>query len=483
MDQLPIVLNVTGKRAVVVGGGLIASRKTETLIKANMQIDVYADALGQDLQEALDKGAITYHARAIEQADLQGAVVGFGASKDKEVNMAFYQLAQVEELPVNMVDDPENCNFIMPAIVDRSPILITISSGGASPIFTRTLKARFEALVPTSYGRLAEFAGSYRQRVKEKISDFTYRRRFWEKMIGGTIGERVLHGKEKEATALTEELLEEYASKGDVPPEGEVYLVGAGPGDPDLLTFRALRLMQQCDVVLYDRLLGADILNLVRKDAERIYVGKMAADHALPQDDISKLLVKLAKEGKRVLRLKAGDPFTFGRGGEEIEALAVAEIPFQIVPGITAASGCATFAGIPLTHRDHAQSCTFITGHAKDGNIPQYWQGLTKKNQTIVIYMGLSNLAKISKAYIEHGGDKNMPAAAIENGTRHDQRIRTGTIESLPKLVEDAAFQSPTLIIIGSVVTLNESLAWYKGDETEAQSLKGEMSIKADEIS
>lgn len=479
MDQLAIVLNVTGKKAVVVGGGLIAARKAETLIKANMQIDVFADELGQDLMEAHKNGAITHHSRTVVESDLKGAIIGIGASKDKEINLAFRKIAQQAGVPVNMVDDPENCDFIMPAIIDRSPILITISSGGASPIFTRTLKARFEAMVPTSYGRLAEFAGSYRQIVKDKIANFTHRRRFWEDMIGGSIGEHVLVGKEDEAAALTETLLEDYSIRGQAPPDGEVYLIGAGPGDPDLLTFRALRLMQQCDVVLYDRLLGEGILNLVRKDAERIYVGKMEADHSLPQEDISQLLVKLAKEGKRVLRLKAGDPFTFGRGGEEIEALAGAEIPFQIVPGITAASGCATFAGIPLTHRDHAQSCTFITGHAKDGNIPQYWQGLTKKGQTIVIYMGLSNLPKISKAYIENGGDKNIPAAAIENGTRRDQRVITGTIETLPSLVDEAALKSPTLIIIGSVVNLHESLAWYKGDQTEAQSPQGEMSIKA----
>lgn len=483
MDQLPIVLNVVGKKAVVVGGGLIASRKTETLIKAKMQIDVFAEELGQDMMEAKKSGAITHHARPIETADLEDAIVGFGASRDSAINIAFYKLAQSAGVPVNMVDDPEHCDFIMPAIVDRSPILITISSGGSSPIFTRTLKARFEAMVPASYGQLAKFAGSYRQIVKEKIADFAHRRRFWETMIGGSIGEHVLVGKEKEATILTKALLEDYSKKGDTPPEGEVYLVGAGPGDPDLLTFRALRLMQQSDVVLYDRLLGEGILNLVRKDAERIYVGKMSADHTLPQEDISGLLVKLAKEGKRVLRLKAGDPFTFGRGGEEIEALAGAQIPFQIVPGITAASGCATFAGIPLTHRDHAQSCTFITGHSKDGDIPQYWQGLTKKGQTIVIYMGLSNLSKISQAYIQSGGDRDIPAAAIENGTRRDQRVITGTIASLPELVEKAALKSPTLIIIGHVVSLQENLAWYKGDETEAQTPKGEMSIKADEIS
>lgn len=480
MDQLPIVLNVTGKKAVVVGGGLIASRKTETLIKANMQIDVFASELGQDLMELKEKGSINHFARRVEESDLKDATVGFGASNDKKINKEFHKLAKRHDVPVNMVDDPNNCDFIMPAIVDRSPILITISSGGASPIFTRTLKARFEAMIPASYGKLAEFAGNYRNIVKEKIPNFTSRRRFWENLIGGSIGERVLIGKEKEAIALTEALLEDYAKTGDVNPKGEVYLIGAGPGDPDLLTFRALRLMQQCDVVLYDRLLGDGILNLVRKDAERIYVGKMAEDHTLPQEDISDLLVRLAQSGKRVLRLKAGDPFTFGRGGEEIETLANAEIPFQIVPGITAASGCASFAGIPLTHRDYAQSCTFVTGHSKNGDIPLNWQGLTHKDQTVVIYMGLSNLPKISKAYIENGGEPDIAAAAIENGTHQDQRIITGTIESLPGLVEQAGLKSPTLIMIGNVVTLHKKLSWYKGINTEDEAPKGEMSIKAD---
>lgn len=480
MDQLPIVLNVTGKKAVVVGGGLIASRKTETLIKANMQIDVFAEELGQDLMELKEKGSINHFSRSIEENDLKDAVVGFGASNDKNINIEFHKLAKRQDVPVNMVDDPNNCDFIMPAIVDRSPILITISSGGASPIFTRTLKARFEAMVPSSYGRLAEFAGNYRNKVKDKISNFPLRRRFWENLIGGTIGERVLVGKESEAIALTEAMLDNYAKSGDATPQGEVYLVGAGPGDPDLLTFRALRLMQQCDVVLYDRLLGDGILNLVRKDAERIYVGKMSKDHSLPQEDISDLLVRLAKDGQRVLRLKAGDPFTFGRGGEEIETLANAEIPFQIVPGITAASGCSSFAGIPLTHRDYAQSCTFVTGHSKDGDIPLNWQGLTQKDQTIVIYMGLSNLPKISEAYVENGGDANMPAAAIENGTHQDQRIVIGTVETLPALVEQAGLKSPTLIMIGNVIRLHEKLSWYKGLETEDETPKGVMSIKAD---
>jgi len=330
MDQLPIVLNVTGKKAVVVGGGLIASRKTETLIKANMQIDVFAKELGQDLMELKEKGSINHFTRSIEESDFKNAVVGFGASNDKNINKEFYQLARLHDVPVNMVDDPDNCDFIMPAIVDRSPILITISSGGASPIFTRTLKARFEAMVPSSYGRLAEFAGNYRNKVKDKISNFTLRRRFWENLIGGAIGEHVLIGKEKQAIALTEAMLDDFAKTGDVNPQGEVYLIGAGPGDPDLLTFRALRLMQQCDVVLYDRLLGDGILNLVRKDAERIYVGKMAKDHTLPQEDISDLLVRLASGGQRVLRLKAGDPSHLAGAAKKLKHWQRPKFPFKL---------------------------------------------------------------------------------------------------------------------------------------------------------
>jgi uroporphyrin-III C-methyltransferase/precorrin-2 dehydrogenase/sirohydrochlorin ferrochelatase len=270
------------------------------------------------------------------------------------------------------------------------------------------LKARFETDIPAAYGRLAEFAGSYRERVKDSIPDMTRRRRFWETMIAGPVAEHLFSGQEVEATALMDSLLDEAATDGDKPPRGEVYLVGTGPGDPDLLTFRALRLMQQADVVLYDRLIGEGILNLVRRDADRIYVGKMKKDHSVPQEEISNMLIRLAQEGKRVLRLKGGDPFVFGRGGEEIATLADNGINFQVIPGVTAANGCATYAGIPLTHRDHAQGYIVVTGHEKDGELNLNWDSLIQPRQTVVIYMGLTSLGTITDGFLSHGADSPL---------------------------------------------------------------------------
>jgi uroporphyrin-III C-methyltransferase/precorrin-2 dehydrogenase/sirohydrochlorin ferrochelatase len=327
------------------------------------------------------------------------------------------------------------------------------------------LKARFETTVPAAYGRLAEFAGEYRDRVKDAIPDMSRRRRFWETMIAGPIAEHLFSGQETEASALMDGLLEEAAKDGDQVPRGEVYLVGTGPGDPDLLTFRALRLMQQADVVLYDRLIGEGILNLVRRDADRIYVGKMKKEHSVSQEEISDMLIRLAKEGKRVLRLKGGDPFVFGRGGEEISCLAEQGINFQVIPGVTAANGCATYAGIPLTHRDHAQGYIVVTGHEKDGQLNLNWDSLIQPRQTVVIYMGLTSLGTIAEGFLENGADPDTPAAIIENGTRADQRVIIGTLGDLSDKATEANVQSPALIIVGSVVTLRDKLSWFASSE------------------
>ena len=296
------------------------------------------------------------------------------------------------------------------------------------------------------------------------ITDSKRRLRFWEAMTYGPVAEHILAGQEFEATSLANRMLDDAANDDQLITQGEVYLVGAGPGDPDLLTFKALRLMQQADVVLYDRLLGDGILDMIRRDAERIYVGKKKDDHALAQQDISALLIQLAKQGKRVLRLKAGDPFTFGRGGEEIEALCEHGIPFQVVPGITAAHGCASYSGIPLTHRDHAQSCIFVTGHVKDGEPNLNWQTLVQPNQTVAIYMGLSSLAKITSNLISHGAAAETPVAVIADGTRIGQRVITGELSDIADKVEKAGFISPAMIIIGSVVTLRSKLSWFRGE-------------------
>jgi uroporphyrin-III C-methyltransferase/precorrin-2 dehydrogenase/sirohydrochlorin ferrochelatase len=357
-----------------------------------------------------------------------------------------------------VVDNPDLCNFIFPAIVDRSPVIAAISSGGASPVLARLLRAKIESTVPAAFGLLAKLAEKFRPLVKQHIHEGSQRRIFWENVLQGSIAELVFAGKQQEAEEQLRSKLLQTDNNGN---KGEVYLVGAGPGDPDLLTFRALRLMQQADVIVYDRLVSAEILDLTRRDSEKIYVGKQRNNHSLPQESINELLAKLALAGKRVVRLKGGDPFIFGRGGEEIETLMQQGIPFQVVPGITAATGCASYAGIPLTHRDHAQSCTFVTGHLKDGSINLNWQQLAAPNQTVVIYMGLVGLEGICRQLIAHGCSPDHPIAIVQQGTTKHQRVITGTLADMPQRVENADIKPPTLIIVGTVVTLHKQLDWF----------------------
>ena len=467
MDHLPVFLNVKGQRALVVGSGTLAARKADLLVRAGCDLTVLAPTPSDDLARLMQKHQVKHKTSDLSTDDLNGCVIAFGASSDAAINRKLHDLATAAGVPVNISDDPELCDFIMPAVVDRSPLLVAIGSGGTTPLLTRMLKARFETTIPAAYGRLAEFAGSYRQRVKDSIPNTTRRRRFWETMIAGPVAEQLFSGQEAEATTLMDGLLEEAATAGDRPPRGEVYLVGTGPGDPDLLTFRALRLMQQADVVLYDRLIGDGILNLVRRDASRVYVGKMKKDHSVPQEEISEMLIRLAQEGKRVLRLKGGDPFVFGRGGEEIATLAENGVAFQVIPGVTAANGCAAYAGIPLTHRDHAQSYIVVTGHEKDGKLNLNWKSLIQPRQTVVIYMGLTSLGTITAGLLSNGADPATPAAVIENGTRPGQRVITGTLESLLGKSTEAEIKSPTLIIVGSVVTLRDKLSWFANTEQE----------------
>jgi len=420
----------------------MAARKADLLVRAGCDLTIVAATLNDDMAHLVREHDIEHKTDALSEDDVVGCVVAFGASANDQTNQQLRDLAGAAGVPVNVSDDPDRCDFIMPSLVDRSPLLIAIGSGGTSPLLTRMLKARFETDIPAAYGRLAEFAGNYRERVKDSIPDMTRRRRFWETMIAGPIAEHLFSAHEDLATKLMDKLLGEAARDGDKPPRGEVYLVGTGPGDPDLLTFRALRLMQQADVVLYDRLIGDGILNLVRRDAERIYVGKMKKDHTVQQDEISEMLVRLALEGKRVLRLKGGDPFVFGRGGEEISTLAENGVAFQVIPGVTAANGCSTYAGIPLTHRDHAQGYIVVTGHEKDGKLNLNWNSLIQPRQTVVIYMGLTSLG---------------------------QRVVTGTLESLADKSVASEIKSPALIIVGSVVTLQDKLSWFSETGPEHQ--------------
>ncbi len=465
MRHLPIFLELGDKAAVVIGGGAVAARRAEHLINAGARVTTFATALSDDFRELLDQPNFRHEARAAELKDFENSSLCFVAVEDERLAIEIWAAAKGAGAWVNVADRPQFCDFIMPSIVDRSPLVIAISTGGASPILGRMLKARLESLIPAAYGRLAELMGGFRGAVAKAIASPVMRRRFWETVLEGPIAEQALSGDERAASDELARAIERAATEKAEAPRGEVYLVGAGPGDPDLLTFRALRLMQKADVVLYDRLTDAHVMNLVRREAERIYVGKQPEDHALPQGEISALLVKLAKEGKRVLRLKGGDPFMFGRGGEEIEALAAEGIPFQVCPGITAAVGAAAYAGIPLTHRDHAQACVFVTGHGKDGKIDLDWTALLQPRQTVAIYMGLRNVEALTHEFVVRGADPNLPAAIIDNATRTHQRVVVGTLATLSAKSHAAELSGPAIIIVGTVVTLRNTLDWRLGAE------------------
>ncbi|GAB1232011.1 siroheme synthase CysG [Ferrigenium sp. UT4] len=454
MDYLPLFHNLRGKRCLVVGGGAVGTRKAGVLLEAGARVRVVAPQISAELRAHPEVEMI--EAR-FESAHLDDAVLVIAATNDRAVNRHVSEQAQARGIPINAVDDPELCTVIMPAILDRSPLMVAFSSGGASPVLTRMMRGKLEAAIPQNYKRLAAFAERFRETVKQRVTNPPKRRLFWEDVLEGVIAEKVLTGDEAGAEALLQQRLD---SEDNVL-HGEVYLVGAGPGDPDLLTFRALRLMQKADVVVYDNLVSKPIVEMTRRDAERIFVGKKRADHTLRQEEINALLVRLAKEGKRVLRLKGGDPFIFGRGGEEIETLAAEGIPFQVVPGITAASGVASYAGIPLTHRDHAQACVFVTGHLKDGTMNLDWELLARPRQTVVVYMGLHGLDTLCAKLIEHGLPDSTPIAIVQQGTTQNQRVLTGTLATLPGIAEREKPQAPTLIIIGGVVTLREKLSWF----------------------
>jgi uroporphyrin-III C-methyltransferase/precorrin-2 dehydrogenase/sirohydrochlorin ferrochelatase len=466
MDFLPIFLNIQSRPCAVIGGGDVAARKVGLLAAANGQITVIAPELCQELQDLTNNNEITHLNTSHSDITLEGYSLIIAATDNNSVNLEVANKAKQLNIPVNVVDTPDAGTFIMPSIIDRSPVIAAVSTGGASPVLARLIRARLESLIPAGYGRLGELTARYRDKVKSAFSSLDDRRRFWDRILQGSVAERVFSGHMEEAEAVLEKELKEFSPNSGM---GEVYLVGGGPGDPDLLTFRALRLMQQADVVVYDRLVAKPVLEMVRREARRIYVGKERDRHAMRQEEINELLAKLAKEGNRVVRLKGGDPFIFGRGGEEIDTLAEQGVPFQVIPGITAASGCATYSGIPLTHRDYAQSVTFVTGHLKDGSMNLNWHQLAQPHQTTVFYMGLMGLPVIIRKLMEHGVSANMPIALVQQGTTHMQRVFTGKLNTILDIVEREKPKPPTLIIIGEVVQLHEKLSWYKGEKASAQ--------------
>jgi uroporphyrin-III C-methyltransferase/precorrin-2 dehydrogenase/sirohydrochlorin ferrochelatase len=459
MQALPIFFNINKRLCVVIGGGDVATRKVTMLLKAHAAITLISPEICHELQAMADAKEIQFIQASYHPDYLNGACMVIAATDDEAVNEAVSRDAQALNIPVNVVDAPALCTFTMGSIIDRSPVVIAISSEGNAPVLARYVRSKIETMLPAAYGRIAGIAGEFRDKVKAKFATTQERRRFWEDAFQGPLVERVLAGQEQAARELLQNLIDD---KNIVSNKGEVFLVGGGPGDPDLLTFRALRLMQQCDVCVYDKLVSPEVMELVRRDAELIYVGKARDQHTMPQEEINALLAKLALQGKRVLRLKGGDPFIFGRGGEEIETLMQHGVPFQVVPGITAANGVSSYAGIPLTHRDYAQACLFITGHLKDGNLDLDWASMARPKQTVVIYMGLVGLAQICEKLIEHGVPSSMPAAVVQQGTTQRQKVVTATLQDLAEKVAQAGLKAPCLTIIGEVVHLREKLNWFE---------------------
>jgi uroporphyrin-III C-methyltransferase/precorrin-2 dehydrogenase/sirohydrochlorin ferrochelatase len=459
MDYLPLFHRLTEKKCLIIGGGSVATRKARLLMDANARVTVISPELTEELSQLAAENKIEHIERSFKPGDSRSYTLVICATNDPEINVQVSNDAQQNNIPVNVVDQPELCSFIFPSIIDRSPVTIAVSSAGVAPVLSRMLRAKLETLLPHALGNLAGLAAKFRQAVKDHFVNAEQRRIFWESIFDGPIADLCYQGQDKKAEVALQERLNQT---NDTPAPGKVYLVGGGPGDPELLTLKALRILQLADIIVYDRLVSPAVLNLARRDAERIYVGKKRSDHSVPQESINALLIKLAKQGKRVVRLKGGDPFMFGRGGEEIETLVDENIAFEVVPGITAASGCASYSGIPLTHRDHAQSCMFVTGHLKDNTVNLDWDQLAKPNQTIVIYMGLIGLRQISEKLIARGLATDTPVALIQKGTTAEHMVIISDLTNIADKIDIIKPKPPTLIIIGSVVTLHNKLNWLQ---------------------
>lgn len=455
MNNFPAFLRLRDQPVLLVGGGAAALAKARLLISAGADLHLVAPVVVTELSGLSEAGHLQIQTRPVRNRDLRMARVVISATGVSDVDSWVARVARGYRLPVNVVDRPDLSSFIIPSIVDRGSITIAVSTDGASPVLARRLREQIETILPSNLGVLAEFLRSFRTAVKANIKTFNGRRRFWEEVIDGPIAQNVLAGRESQAREAMVSRINRPSAQGDR--NGHVAIVGAGPGDPELLTIKALRALQDADVVIHDRLVGEGILNLVRRDAERIYVGKARSNHSVPQSGINDLLVTYARAGKRVVRLKGGDPFVFGRGGEELEALRAAGVDTSVVPGITAATGCAASAGLPLTHRDYASAVTFVTGHGVNGEPDVDWQALAQPRHTAVIYMGLSRATTLASNLIAHGRSPNTPVAIIENGTRPNERVLTGTLSTVPHIVRSAQVGAPALIVIGEVAALADA--------------------------
>ena len=481
MNTFPLFFKLEGRKVLIVGGGEVALRKADLLSRAGACITILAPNISHEIRELLSDNKHELIEKNYHKSYMSGARVIIAATDDETLNHEIYADATELNIPVNVVDTPPLCDFIFPAIIDRNPIVIGISSNGKAPVLARLLRARLETLIPQGYGKLAKLAGDFRSEVKSKIPTLTGRRQFWERAFEGQVSQLMFAGNETEAAAQLQADLDSTAaaihdkahaaenttptlsdeSEKKSPPVGEVYIVGAGPGDPELLTFKALRLMQQADIVYYDALVSPQVLDLCRRDADKVFVGKKRSNHTVAQLGINELLVNSAKEGRRVVRLKGGDPFIFGRGGEEIESLRAHGVPYQVVPGITAANAAASYAGIPLTHRDHSQSVRFVTGFLKAGTPNNNFKNFLNTDETVVFYMGLHSLARLTEGLVDAGRSADTPIAIVSNASMPNQQVLTGTLASIVSQQETAQLPTPALLIMGDVVSLHHDLAWY----------------------
>ena len=492
MNTFPLFFKLEDRKVLIVGGGDVALRKADLLSRAGARITILAPHISDEIQALLSDDKHELLHENYNKAYMSDARVIIAATDDETLNHQIHADATELNIPVNVVDTPHLCDFIFPAIVDRNPIVIGISSNGKAPVLARLLRARLETLIPQGYGKLAKLAGEFRDDVKSKIPTLTGRRQFWERAFEGQVSQLMFAGNENEAiaqlrsdldktaadisakkianssTALGDEQIESVTasviseeSTDSQTTMGEVYIVGAGPGDPELLTFKALRLMQQADIVYYDALVSPQVLDLCRRDADKVFVGKKRSNHAVAQLGINELLVNSAKKGRRVVRLKGGDPFIFGRGGEEIESLRAHGVPYQVVPGITAANAAASYAGIPLTHRDHSQSVRFVTGFLKAGAPNSNFKNFLNTDETVVFYMSLHSLARLTEGLIEAGRSADTPIAIVSNASMPNQQVLTGTLETIVAKQEEEQLPTPALLIMGDVVSLHHDLSWY----------------------
>ncbi|PJG84184.1 siroheme synthase CysG [Caviibacterium pharyngocola] len=458
MNYFPVFADLTNRPVLVVGGGEIAARKIHLLLKANAQVRIVAQKLNPSLTALWQQNRLIWLAKEFNAEQVRSVFLVIAATNDAQLNRRVFLVAEQQQKLINTVDDQAYCSFIFPSIIDRNPIQIAVSSGGAAPVLARLLREKLESLLPQHLGAMAEISGKWRAAVKEKLTTVTERRRFWERLFNGRFAQLLKnHSPALAEQELAQQLEQDYQG-------GSVSLVGAGPGDPGLLTLKGLQEIQQADIVLYDALVSDEILELVRRDAELVFVGKRAGGHCVSQDQTNQLLVDYAKQGKRVVRLKGGDPFVFGRGGEELEILAENQVPFSVVPGITAAIGATAYAGIPLTHRDYAQSAVFVTGHRKaDAADETEWRSLAQSRQTLVIYMGTIKASEIARRLQQYGRAPSTPVAVVSQGTQLTQKTQIGTLENLAQLAAQAP--TPALIVVGEVVALHDKLAWFGEDK------------------